>query len=457
MFPPLHVVILAAGKGTRMNSNTPKVLQRLAGCPLLGHVVRTAHTLEPAAVHVVYGFGGEQVPEALRGLSVDWVHQAEQKGTGHAVAQALPGIPRDAVVLVLYGDVPLTQPETLAPLCRAAAQGNLALLTAELDRPEGYGRVVRSGGAVARIVEHKDANEEQRGIREISTGVLALPAARLRDWLARLGNDNVQGEYYLTDIVSMAVADGVRIESSQPREVWEVMGVNSKAQLAELERVAQRNHAQRLLDAGVTLMDPARFDLRGELRNGRDVVIDVNVVLEGTVVLGDGVRIGPNCVIRDCSIGSGSEILANCVLEETAIGRDCRIGPFAHLRPGNELADRVHVGNFVEVKKSRVGAGSKMNHLSYIGDSTVGQRVNIGAGTITCNYDGVSKHRTVIGDDAFIGSNTALVAPVTVGDGATIGAGSTITRDTPAGELTLGRAEQTTRTGWKRPQKKRES
>jgi bifunctional UDP-N-acetylglucosamine pyrophosphorylase/glucosamine-1-phosphate N-acetyltransferase len=452
----LEIVILAAGQGKRMYSDTPKVLHRLAGRPLLAHVLDTARALKPAAIHVVYGHGGEQVRAAFaRDTDVNWAHQAEQKGTGHAVAQALPRVADPAVVMVLYGDVPLIRPDTLRNLLSAAGRNSVALLTATLPEPGAYGRILRDpAGKVARIVEARDAAPAEAAVREVNTGFLAAPAARLKNWVAGLRNHNEQGEYYLTDIIAMAVADGVQIVTRAPQDVSEIVGVNSKQELAYLERLHQSQQAERLMSQGVTLRDPARLDVRGELVCGRDVVIDVNVVFEGKVVLGDRVQVGPNNVIRDCTIGADTQILPNCVIEEADIGNRCRIGPFSRLRPGNRIAAGVHIGNFVEVKNSEVGEGSKMNHLSYIGDTTVGSRVNIGAGTITCNYDGANKYRTVIGDNVFVGSNTALVAPVTVGADATIGAGSVITKDAPAGELTLSRAEQKTRTGWKRPVKK---
>jgi bifunctional UDP-N-acetylglucosamine pyrophosphorylase/glucosamine-1-phosphate N-acetyltransferase len=454
---PLEVVILAAGKGTRMYSDLPKVLHPLAGKPLVEHVAGIAATLRPARVRIVYGFGGERVPTALRHLDVQWALQAEQKGTGHAVQQALPGIDDGSVVLVLYGDVPLTRSATLEPLVAAARTGELAVLTMDLADPTGYGRMVRdSAGKVCAIVEQKDASPEQLKIREINTGILAVQARHLKNWLAKLRNDNAQGEYYLTDIIAMAVTDGVRITTAQPGNAWEIMGINSKTQLAELERIAQQNRARELTDRGVMLMDPARFDLRGSIETGRDVVIDINVVIEGHVVLGDRVQIGPNNVLRNCRIAAGTIVQPNCVIEDATIGEDCRIGPFARIRPETELAAHAHIGNFVEIKKSVVGEGSKINHLSYVGDSTVGKKVNIGAGTITCNYDGANKHRTVIGDNAFIGSDTQLVAPVTVGAGATVGAGTTVTEDVPADVLTISRVKQKNLTGWKRPVKKKQ-
>jgi len=454
----LEVVILAAGQGTRMRSGRPKVLHELGGRPLLAHVIGCARTLAPKTIHVVYGHGGEQVPQCFPGDSIDWVLQAQQHGTGHAMAQAIPRVDPAAQVLVLYGDVPLIRADTLRELAIAAGSDALALLTTQLADPGSYGRIVRdASGQVQRIVEKKDATDQELNICEINTGFLAVSADRLGGWLAQLENNNAQGEYYLTDIISLAVAASVKVHTREPQWEWEILGVNSKQELAQLERIYQNNQAAGLMDQGVTLRDPARFDLRGELKVGLDVEIDVNVVIEGKVVLGDGVKIGPNNVIRDATIGNGTEVLPNCVIEEAVVGQDCRIGPFARLRPGAHIGDRAHIGNFVEIKKSDIGEGSKVNHLTYVGDSTVGQGVNIGAGTITCNYDGANKYRTVIGDGAFIGSNTALVAPVTVGEGATIGAGSVIVKDAPAGELTLSRAEQKMRPGWKRPQKKSKS
>ncbi len=455
MSAPLEIVILAAGKGTRMRSDLPKVLHEVGGLPLLGHVLRSAHALGAAAVHVVYGHGGERVRERFAHEPVEWVLQAEQHGTGHALQQAMPAVSDTARVLVLYGDVPLITLDTLRALLDAAGDG-VGLLTAELPDAGGYGRIVRNGaGQVLRIVERKDASPAELAIREINTGFLTAPARRLRAWLGQLRNDNAQAEYYLTDVIALAAGDAVPIATRQPQHLWEILGVNSKQELAQVERIYQHRRAEELLAQGVTLRDPGRLDVRGELVCGRDVVIDVNCVFEGRVELADGVTIGPNNWLRDMQIGAGSTVLPNCVLEESTVGPGCRIGPFARLRPGTTLAEGAHVGNFVEIKKSEIGAGSKVNHLSYVGDSTLGRKVNIGAGTITCNYDGANKHRTVIGDEAFIGSNTALVAPVSVGAGATIGAGSVITRDAPAGELTLARAEQRTRPGWKRPTKKR--
>jgi len=451
----LDVVVLAAGKGTRMNSDLPKVLHRLAGKPLLSHVLDTARQLGPGNMIVVYGHGGEAVPQACAAPDLGWVEQAQQLGTGHAVQTAMPKLSSNAeVILVLYGDVPLIRHETLRELVSRASSGEVALLTQELANPYGYGRIVRSqDGAVIGIVEEKDADESQKAIHEINTGIMALPASRAAKWLAALRNNNRQGEYYLTDVIGLAVADGIPIKTSQPEYEWEILGVNSKLQLAELERIHQQQIAIKLMVAGVTLSDPARLDVRGELICGRDVAIDVNCIFEGRVVLGDGVQIGAHSVLRDVTVGTGTTIEPYSLLEKAEVGAKCKIGPFARLRPGTVLSGAVHIGNFVELKNSQVAEGSKINHLSYVGDTTVGRKVNIGAGTITCNYDGANKHRTVIEDEAFIGSDTQLVAPVTVKRGATIGAGSTITREAPEDELTLSRSKQVTISGWKRPQK----
>jgi bifunctional UDP-N-acetylglucosamine pyrophosphorylase/glucosamine-1-phosphate N-acetyltransferase len=454
MTSPLNVVILAAGKGTRMKSDLPKVLHPLAGRPLLAHVLNAARSLQPEEVCVVYGHGGEALPKAVAGDGLVWVKQEPQQGTGHAAKQALPHLDPDAVCLILYGDVPLIRPETLQEMIILAREGAVALLTLRLGNPAGYGRVVRNaGGQVERIVEHKDATAEELAIDEVNTGFLCLPAGKLGGWLARLTNDNAQGEYYLTDVIGMAVADGERVIPCHPAAEWEVLGVNSRGQLAELERLYQRNVAEGLMAQGVTLVDPARLDVRGSLECGRDVLIDVNCIFEGHVKLGDGVKVGANCVLKDAEIDAAAEILPFCHIQGARIGADARIGPYSRIRPGSELAEETHIGNFVEIKNSRVGFNSKINHLSYVGDATVGSKVNIGAGTITCNYDGANKHRTVIEDEAFIGSDTQLVAPVTVGKGATLGAGTTLTRDAPPGELTLGRARQVTIPGWKRPTK----
>ncbi|WP_035384220.1 bifunctional UDP-N-acetylglucosamine diphosphorylase/glucosamine-1-phosphate N-acetyltransferase GlmU [Ferriphaselus sp. R-1] len=449
----LNIIILAAGKGTRMHSDKPKVLHALAGRPLVGHVLETASMMSPGVSCVVYGHGGEQVPLALAGLASDFVLQEPQLGTGHAVQQAMPLLDDDSTTLILYGDVPLIQAATLHPLLMHPSALNL--LTLHLEHPTGYGRIVRDDdGHVVAIVEEKDATTEQRRIREVNTGILAAPTGLLRGWLNALKNNNAQGEYYLTDIVAMAVAQGVSVHTAQPAHEWEVLGVNSKQQLADLERLWQRVQANHLLAQGVTLVDPGRIDIRGKLTCGRDVEIDIGCIFEGNVHLDHRVRVGAYSVIRESSINSGTHIAPFSLIDHAEVGNDCVIGPYARLRPGTKLHNEVHVGNFVEIKNSEIAAQSKANHLSYIGDSTVGSRVNIGAGTITCNYDGANKHRTVIGDDAFIGSDTQLVAPVTVGRGATIGAGSTITRDTPEHELTLSRSKQLTIAGWQRPKKK---
>ncbi len=451
---PLSVVILAAGQGRRMNSDLPKVLQPLAGRPLLRHVVDTARSLAPAAVHVVHGHGGERVRAALPDTDIDWVLQSEQLGTGHAVRQALPRIPDDHCVLVLYGDVPLVDASTLRRLAAPAAGGALALLTVEVAEPRGYGRIVRDAhGRIERIVEERDADAAQRTIREVNTGLLAAPAGDLRRLLEAVRADNVQREYYLTHVVGLAVTGGVAVDAIQAPSPIEVMGVNDKLQLAEAEAALRTRRSRALMEAGATLADPARIDIRGEVSVGRDVFLDVNVVLEGRVNLGDRVRLGPNCTLRDVTIGADTQVHANSVLEEASVGEDCRIGPFARLRPGARLHARAHVGNFVEVKNSELGEGSKANHLTYLGDAIVGRDVNVGAGTITCNYDGQNKWPTVIGDRAFIGSGAMLVAPVRIGAGATIGAGSTVTVSTPAGQLALTRAKQITVEGWQRPAK----
>jgi bifunctional UDP-N-acetylglucosamine pyrophosphorylase/glucosamine-1-phosphate N-acetyltransferase len=451
----LQVVILAAGQGKRMYSDLPKVLHPLAGKPLLTHAIDAARALQPHRLCVVVGHGAAKVRESLSGADLSWALQEQQLGTGHAVMQALPNLVAEGTVLVLYGDVPLISAATLRALVDAANGGRLALLTQHLDQPKGYGRIVRdAAGRVTRIVEEKDASDSERSIREVNTGILALPRAKLEQWLGRLRNDNAQGEYYLTDVIAAAVADGVAIEVRHPAAAYECLGVNSKVELATLERRYQMNQAQRLLEAGVTLADPARTDIRGELTCGRDVVIDVNCIFEGRVSLGDGVRVAANCILRDVTVGAGSEIKPFSLLEETTIGANARIGPYARTRPGTTLADDVHIGNFVEVKASSFGSGSKANHLAYVGDSTVGRDVNIGAGTITCNYDGAYKHRTVIEDDVHIGSDVQLIAPVTVGKGATVAAGATITDDVPPGGLTLTQKKQVSKPDWKRPRKK---
>jgi bifunctional UDP-N-acetylglucosamine pyrophosphorylase/glucosamine-1-phosphate N-acetyltransferase len=455
----MNVVILAAGMGKRMQSALPKVLHPLAGKPLLQHVIETARSLAPGKLCVIYGHGGAAVPTAVGKWSeamqtaIDTALQEPQLGTGHAVMQAVPKLDDDAPTLVLYGDVPLTTAASLRKLVDAAGNDKLGILTVEFDNPYGMGRIVRENGRIVRIVEEKDANEAERKIREINSGIMVAPTRHLKKWLGALSNNNAQGEYYLTDIVAQAVADGVEIVAAQPSAEWEVAGVNSKVQLAELERRHQLNVANSLLEKGVMLMDPARIDVRGELICGRDVSIDVGCVFEGRVELADGVSVGAHSVLVDARVAAGAQIKPFCHIEDAVVGEKSIIGPYARLRPGTELAEDVHVGNFVEIKNSKVAAHSKANHLSYVGDADVGSRVNIGAGTITCNYDGANKFRTVIEDEAFIGSDTQLVAPVTVGKGATLGAGTTLTKDAPAGKLTISRPKQMTIDGWQRPVK----
>ena len=449
----MNIVILAAGQGKRMHSNLPKVLHPLAGKALVSHVVDTARSLSPRKLCLVYGHGGDVVRSSLDAPDLSWALQEPQLGTGHAVQQALPFLETTGTTLVLYGDVPLIQEETLKRLMHAAEDG-LAILTVELADPQGYGRIVRNeAGQVVRIVEQKDATAEERAIREINTGIMAMPTSRLEAWLGRLSSNNAQNEYYLTDIVGMAVEAGLPVRTANPEYEWEVLGVNSKVQLAELERIAQLRTAEKLMEQGVRLADPARIDVRGRLQCGRDVFVDVNCVFEGDVVLDEAVEVGPNCVLKNARIGAGTRLAAFTHIEDAVVGADGMIGPFARLRPGTELAEDVHIGNFVEIKKSRIAAHSKANHLAYIGDATIGSRVNVGAGTITCNYDGANKHQTIIEDDAFIGSDTQLVAPVTVGRGATLGAGTTLTKNAPPDSLTVSRARQTTIQGWTRPTK----
>jgi bifunctional UDP-N-acetylglucosamine pyrophosphorylase/glucosamine-1-phosphate N-acetyltransferase len=455
----MNVVILAAGMGKRMQSALPKVLHPLAGKPLLSHVIDTARRLSPARLCVIYGHGGAAVLERLEqekqvpGTDISAALQEPQLGTGHAVMQALPMLDEAHPTLILYGDVPLTTAASLQRLVDAAGADKLGILTVTQDDPFGLGRIVREDGHIVRIVEEKDASADERAIKEINSGIIVAPTARLKTWLAALRNNNAQGEYYLTDIVAQAVADGVPVVSAQPSGPWEVAGVNSKVQLAQLERIHQLNIAQALLERGVTLMDPARIDVRGELVCGRDVTIDVGCVFEGKVELGDGVTIGAHSVLVNARVAAGAQIKPFCHIEEAVVGAKSIIGPYARLRPGTELAEDVHIGNFVEIKNSQIAAHSKANHLAYVGDSTVGSRVNVGAGVITCNYDGANKFRTVIEDDAFIGSDSQLVAPVTVGRGATIGAGTTLTKDAPADQLTISRPKQLTISGWKRPVK----
>ena len=449
---PLAVIVLAAGEGKRMQSALPKVLQPLAGRPLLQYVLDAARSLNPAAIHVVYGHGGQAVPAVFAHEPVSWVRQAQQLGTGHAVMQVVPLLSAGQRVLILYGDCPLLTTATLQALLQAAGPEGVGLLTVNASDPSGYGRVLRNAsGRVQAIVEERDATTKQRRVRECNTGVLTLPGARLAKWLERLDNRNSQGEFYLTDVIALAVRDRVSVQPLIAPDEREVQGVNDRLQLAAAESAWRTRQTRKLMLQGATLIDPARVDIRGEVRVGRDVVIDVNVVLEGKVELGDGVKIGANCQIRNAQIAAGTEVFPNCVIDRAVIGPDCRIGPFARLRPEAVLAEQVHVGNFVEIKKSRIGARSKANHLTYLGDAQVGAGVNVGAGTVICNYDGVNKWPTTIEDDAFIGSGSMLVAPVQIGAGANIGAGSTISRTAPAGQLTVARARQVTIPGWKRP------
>jgi bifunctional UDP-N-acetylglucosamine pyrophosphorylase/glucosamine-1-phosphate N-acetyltransferase len=450
----ISIVILAAGQGTRMRSKLPKVLQPLAGKPLLEHVISTAESLDPKQVCVVYGHGAEQVLEHFEGRRLEWVLQEPQLGTGHAVQQAMPHLHDNEVVVILYGDVPLVEATTIEKLAAAAADGP-AILTVIEDDPTGYGRITRDpAGAVSAIVEHKDANDEQLRIDEVNTGLLACPVKQMGPWLEALSSDNAQGEYYLTDIVASAVADGVTVTAVTGDSATEVMGINDKAQLAVAERAYQQRAANRLMQAGATLADPARVDVRGTVTCGSDVFIDINAVFIGDVILGDNVSIGPNCVIENSTLGAGTNVHPNCVLEDAMVGADCNIGPFGRLRPGAEMKTGARIGNFVEMKNTTLGVASKANHLTYLGDAEIGDGVNVGCGTITCNYDGANKHKTVIGDNAFIGSGVELVAPVEIGSGATIGAGSTIGKNAPADALTLQRSKQVTIEGWKRPQKK---
>ena len=449
----LEIVILAAGQGTRMRSALPKVLHPVAGNSMLGHVIHSARQLDPQRIHVVIGHGADAVRERLAADDLNFVLQDKQLGTGHAVAQAVPFITADTV-LILYGDVPLIEVETLQRLLKHVAPRQLGLLTVELVDPTGYGRIVRNAeGQVTAIVEQKDANEAQRAITEGNTGILAVPAERLGDWMSRLSNNNAQGEYYLTDVIAMAVADGLVVATEQPLDAMEVQGANDRRQLAELERHYQLRAARRLMAQGVTLRDPSRFDVRGEVSAGRDVVIDINVILEGKVVIEDDVVIGPNCVIKDSTLRKGVVVKANSHLDGAVMGEGSDAGPFARLRPGTVLETRAHVGNFVELKNAHLGEGAKAGHLTYLGDAEVGARTNIGAGTITCNYDGANKWKTVLGEDVFIGSNNSLVAPVDISSGATTAAGSTLTQNVDKGQLAVGRARQRNIDGWKRPEK----
>jgi len=439
-----------------MRSSLPKVLHTLANKSLLGHVWAAANRLQPQQTCIVFGHGGEQVRDHLKDPEVVWAEQAEQLGTGHAVAQAMPYIPDVGKTLILYGDVPLIRSSTLETMLENCSDSAMSLLTIELENPHGYGRIVRDGDQhVTRIVEHKDASEDELSINEINTGIMCVPTQQLTKWLGMLSNDNAQGEYYLTDIIALAVNDKISINTVSATNSHEVEGVNDRLQLAHLERYYQAMQVEKLMQQGVTVRDPARLDVRGEVSCGQDIIIDINVIIEGKVEIGDAVQIGPNVILKDCKIGAGSIIEANCVIEQAVVGQACNVGPFARLRPGAKLADKAKVGNFVEIKNAEIGEASKVNHLSYVGDTSMGAGVNVGAGTITCNYDGANKHKTIIGDNVFIGSNTAMVAPIEIGEGATIGAGSTITSDVDSSALTLTRSEQKTIKGWKRPTKKK--
>ncbi|RXS43509.1 UDP-N-acetylglucosamine diphosphorylase/glucosamine-1-phosphate N-acetyltransferase [Idiomarina sp. 29L] len=451
----LRVVILAAGKGTRMRSDLPKVLHKVANKPMVEHVIDTARSLKPEAINLIYGHGGEQLQQSIQGDDLTWVEQREQLGTGHAVQQVIPFLNDDEKVVILYGDVPLLTESTLIKLLTATQTTELGLLTMTLDDPNGYGRIVRNTGKqVTGIVEQKDANAEQLAIQEVNTGIMIADGAKLKAWLENLSNDNAQKEYYLTDIVAMAAEQGVTIATAQPDATYEVEGANNRQQLAQLERAFQRRKADELMTQGVTLIDPARFDCRGKLTVGNDVTFDINVVIEGDVTIGNNVTIEPNCVIKDAKIGDNTVVRANSHIEGATVAQNCKVGPFARLRPGAELADEAQVGNFVEMKKSRLGKGSKASHLTYLGDAQVGDYANIGAGTITCNYDGVNKFLTEIGNGAFIGSNSSLVAPVKIGNNATVGAGSVVTREVADEELAVARGKQRNISGWQRPQKK---
>ena len=449
----IHSIILAAGKGTRMNSSKPKVLQTLSDKTLLEHVLLQAEKIS-SSLHVVYGFGGDQVKNHINNNSINWVEQAQQLGTGHAVAQAMPSINNDSISLILYGDVPLIQEQTLQTLINKAKQTGIALLSVILDNPTGYGRIIRKNHQIQAIVEQKDASAEQLEICEVNTGIMALDSGLLKTYLNGLDSNNAQGELYLTDIIEMAVNDQKSVESVIAEDEFEVAGVNDKAQLSELERVYQQKQAYRLMQQGLMLKDPNRFDCRGRLDFGNDCEIDVNVVIEGDVTIGNNTTIAPNCIIKNTKIGDNVAILSNSVIENAVIGEHANIGPFARIRPETNIGDNAKIGNFVEVKKSTIGTGSKVSHLSYVGDTMMGENVNIGAGVITCNYDGANKHQTTIGNDVFVGSDTQLIAPVSVGDGANIGAGSTIAKDAPEQQLTLSRAKQVTLKSWKRPVKK---
>ena len=451
----LDIVILAAGKGTRMQSELPKVLHPIAGKPLVEHVIQTAAPLTDQPLNIIVGHGAEAVSAAMQNYPTEFIAQEQQLGTGHAVQQALHRFRDEAIVLILYGDVPLIQDSTLSSLIELASDNSLGLLTVTLKDSTGYGRIVRnSSGVVEAIVEQKDATDEQLAIKEVNTGIMAVSTKHLKQWLPTLSNNNAQGEYYLTDIIAMACSEDVKVKTQQPKEEWEVLGVNDRRQQAQLERIYQQNQAEQLMLAGVTLTDPARFDCRGDISVGRDVTIDINCIFEGQVSIGNGVSIGANCIVRNAVIGDDCDIKDNSIIEDSKLEAACTVGPFARLRPGTQLAANAKIGNFVETKKALIGKGSKVNHLSYVGDAILGEDVNIGAGTITCNYDGVNKHQTQIQDRVFVGSNTALVAPVTLESGVTVAAGSTINRSVKEDKLVIARSSQKTVSGWKRPEKK---
>ena len=455
MTKPLSVVILAAGKGTRMYSDLPKVLHRIAGKPMVKHVIDTVKHLNARQINLIYGHGADLLKERLADEPVNWVFQAEQLGTGHAMQQAAPFFADDENIMMLYGDTPLIQQSTLERLIAQKPENGIALLTVKLENPTGYGRIIRENGSVVAIVEQKDASAEQLKIQEINTGVMVASGASFKKWLGNLNNNNAQGEYYITDVIAMANEDGFQVQAVQADEFMEVEGVNNRLQLAALERFYQKKQAEKLLLAGVTLIDPSRFDVRGTVEHGKDVSIDVNVILEGNVKLGNNVKIGAGCVLKNVTVGDNVEIKPYSVLEDAVIGEKSAIGPFSRLRPGTQLAEGAHVGNFVEIKNAQVGKGSKVNHLTYVGDAEVGSNVNIGAGVITCNYDGANKFKTIIGDDVFVGSDSQLVAPVEIANGATIGAGSTITKNVAEGELVITRVAQKHIQGWQRPTKKK--
>ncbi|TRC16338.1 bifunctional UDP-N-acetylglucosamine diphosphorylase/glucosamine-1-phosphate N-acetyltransferase GlmU [Mannheimia haemolytica] len=451
----LSVVILAAGKGTRMYSDLPKVLHPVAGKPMVKHVIDTAKQLDAQQIHLIYGHGADLLKAHLSEEPVNWVFQAEQLGTGHAMQQAAPFFADDENIVMLYGDAPLITKATLERLIAAKPENGIALLTVELENPTGYGRIIRENGSVVAIVEQKDANEAQLKVKEVNTGVMVASGASFKKWLKNLNNNNAQGEYYITDVIAMANQEGFKVQAVQATEFMEVEGANNRLQLAALERFYQKREAEKLLLAGVAIIDPSRFDLRGTVTHGKDVQIDVNVILEGEIKLGNNVKIGAGCVLKNCEIGDNVEIKPYSVIEDSIVGAKSAIGPFSRLRPGAELAEETHIGNFVEIKKATIGKGSKVNHLTYVGDAEIGKECNIGAGVITCNYDGANKFKTIIGDNVFVGSDSQLIAPVTIARGSTIGAGATVTKDIAENELVISRVPQRHIQGWQRPTKKK--